>query len=167
MKCCVFQYERFPSFGRHYYLIFIIVPTNARTHVRTHTHTYTYAHTHTVKTNCKIHPRTGREGPEGVEVQLYSFFDLGARWGWVFNTTPRPFYPRERPGTHCIGSWVAPQGRSGRVWKISPPTGIRSPDRPARSESLYGLSYPSTLYVQYKIILQTLLQVGAIINIQQ
>ena len=29
-----------------------------------------------------------------------------------------------------------PQGRSGRVRKISPPTGIRSPDRPARSESL-------------------------------
>ena len=26
--------------------------------------------------------------------------------------------------------------------KISPPTGIRSPDRPARSESLYRLSYP-------------------------
>ena len=35
-----------------------------------------------------------------------------------------------------------PQGRSGRVRKISPPTGIRSPDRLARSESLYGLSYP-------------------------
>ena len=35
-----------------------------------------------------------------------------------------------------------PQGRSGRVWKISPPSGIRSPDRPTRSESLYGLSYP-------------------------
>jgi hypothetical protein len=28
-----------------------------------------------------------------------------------------------------------PQGRSGRLLKISPPTGIRSPDRPARSES--------------------------------
>ena len=26
--------------------------------------------------------------------------------------------------------------------KISPPTGIRSPDRPARSQSLYRLSYP-------------------------
>ena len=26
----------------------------------------------------------------------------------------------------------------------SPPTGIRSPDRPARSESLYRLSYPGT-----------------------
>ena len=35
-----------------------------------------------------------------------------------------------------------PQGRSGRVRKISPLTGIRSPDRPARSESLYRLSYP-------------------------
>ena len=32
-----------------------------------------------------------------------------------------------------------PQGRSGRVRKISLPTGIRSPDRPARSESLYRL----------------------------
>ena len=28
------------------------------------------------------------------------------------------------------------QGRSGRVRKISPPTGIRSQDRPARSDSL-------------------------------
>jgi hypothetical protein len=32
------------------------------------------------------------------------------------------------------------QGRSKRVRKISPPTGIRSPDRPARNESLYRLS---------------------------
>jgi hypothetical protein len=29
-----------------------------------------------------------------------------------------------------------PQGRSGQVWKFSSPTGIRFPDRPARSESL-------------------------------
>jgi hypothetical protein len=35
-----------------------------------------------------------------------------------------------------------PQGRSGRVWKISPSTGNRSPHRPARSESLYRLRYP-------------------------
>ena len=38
---------------------------------------------------------------------------------------------------------MGPKGRSGRVRKISPhPTGIRFPDRPARSESLYRLSYP-------------------------
>ena len=35
-----------------------------------------------------------------------------------------------------------PQGRSGRAWKIPPPTGIQSPDRPGRSESLYRLRYP-------------------------
>jgi hypothetical protein len=35
-----------------------------------------------------------------------------------------------------------PHGRSGQVQKISPPTRIRSPDRPARSESLYRLRYP-------------------------
>jgi len=26
--------------------------------------------------------------------------------GWVVNATPRPLYPLERPGTHCIGDWV-------------------------------------------------------------
>ena len=35
-----------------------------------------------------------------------------------------------------------PQGRSGRVQKITPPVGMRSPDRSAHSESLYRLSYP-------------------------
>ena len=35
-----------------------------------------------------------------------------------------------------------PQDRSARVRKIVPPTRIRSPDHPARSESLYRLSYP-------------------------
>jgi len=35
-----------------------------------------------------------------------------------------------------------PQGRTGQVRKISPFTGIQSPDRPARSESLYRLRCP-------------------------
>ena len=38
-----------------------------------------------------------------------------------------------------------PQGRSGRVRKISPPTGIRSPYCPALSELLYRLSYRGPL----------------------
>ena len=38
------------------------------------------------------------------------------------------------------------QGRSGRC-KISPPTGIRSPDRSARSQSLYRLSYPARVHI--------------------
>jgi hypothetical protein len=32
----------------------------------------------------------------GGQVQVYSFFNLGASWGWVANATPRPLYPRER-----------------------------------------------------------------------
>ena len=40
--------------------------------------------------------------------------------GWVVNATPRPLYPCDRLGTHCIGGWVGPQGRSGQVQKISP-----------------------------------------------
>ena len=42
-----------------------------------------------------------------------------------------------------------PQGRFGQVLKISLPTGIRSPDRPDRSESLYRLSYPAHLEFVY------------------
>jgi hypothetical protein len=30
-----------------------------------------------------------------VEVQLYSLFNLGARWGWVLNAMLRPLYLRE------------------------------------------------------------------------
>jgi hypothetical protein len=30
----------------------------------------------------------------------------------------------KRPGTPSIGGWLGPQGRSGRVWKISPPPGF-------------------------------------------
>ena len=29
--------------------------------------------------------------------------------GWVMNAKPRPLYPRERPGTHCVGGWVDPR----------------------------------------------------------
>jgi hypothetical protein len=47
------------------------------------------------------------------------------------------------------------QGWSGQVRKISPPTGILSPDRPTRSELLYRLSYPGPLKILYvKIKLQ-------------
>jgi len=46
-----------------------------------------------------------------------------------------------------------PQGRFGQVRKTSsPPTGIRSPDRPARGESLYRLHAnngvaPNNMYI--------------------
>jgi hypothetical protein len=59
----------------------------------------------------------------------------------VVNATRRPFYPRKTSDTLCIGAGWA-QGRSEQARKISPPTCIRSPNLPARSESLNRLSDP-------------------------
>ena len=72
---------------------------------------------------------------------LYSFFNLDARWGRVVNATPRPLYPRERPGTNCIGGWVGPQGRSGQVRKISPPPGFDPRTVQPVASRLYRLNY--------------------------
>jgi hypothetical protein len=52
-----------------------------------------------------------------IEVWLYSFFNLGTRWGWVVNASPQPLYPEELHGTHCVEGWVKSQGRFGRVYE--------------------------------------------------
>ena len=70
----------------------------------------------------------------GVDVLLYSSFNLVARWGWVVNATPWQLYPGERPGTRFIGDWVGPMEGLDGCGKFRPPTGIASPDRPACSE---------------------------------
>jgi hypothetical protein len=60
---------------------------------------------------------------------------------WLINFTPRPLYPRGMTRYPLYRRLGGLQGRFGRVLKISSPTGIRSQDCPARSESLYRLSY--------------------------
>jgi hypothetical protein len=87
-----------------------------------------------------------------VEVQLYSFFNLGARWWWVVNAMPRPVHPRERDPVPSVqeAGWAP-----GPVWtdaEILACTGIRSTDRPARTESLYRIPYTGVflpLYLSY------------------
>ena len=52
---------------------------------------------------------------------------------------PFPPTPSEkRPGTHCAGGWVGPRTGLDGCGIYRP--GIRSADRPARSESLYRLT---------------------------
>ena len=93
----------------------------------------------------KFHPTIGHEGPEG-----------GYRYSPILSLTSAvdgvggqrhalTALPPGKTRTLCIGGWLGSQGRSGLVRKISPPTGIRSPDHPARSQSLYRLSYPGPL----------------------
>ena len=77
-----------------------------------------------------------------VEVYLYSFFNLGARCGWVVSVTPRPhFTPAKDPVSIVQEAGWAP----GPVWTGAEnlaSTGIRSPDRPASSQSLHRRSKP-------------------------
>ena len=59
-----------------------------------------------------------------------------------------PLFTRERPGTKCTGGWVG-LGTGLDGTENLAPIGIRYPDRPARSESLYRLRYPGPLQVTY------------------
>ena len=74
-------------------------------------------------------------------------FNLGTRWGWVVIATPRLLYPRKRDP-----AWWAPEP----IWtgvEYLAHTELRFPDRPARSESLYGLSYPGQHYTRRRTFL--------------
>ena len=85
-----------------------------------------------------------------VKVQLYSIFDLGTRRGWRVSITPRPHLT---PGKDPVSIVQEAGWASGPVWigaKNLAPTGIWSPDRPNRRQSLYRLSYPThteTFYI--------------------
>jgi hypothetical protein len=51
------------------------------------------------------HPRIDHEVPKG-EWRYSSLSLTSALDGGGVDDTPRPLYPRERPGTHCTGGWV-------------------------------------------------------------
>ena len=70
------------------------------------------------------------------------FDDLDARSGCVVSSTPRPDFT---PGKDQVPTVQEAGWAPGLVWTggKSPPAGIRSPDRPAPSQSLYRLSYPA------------------------
>jgi len=83
--------------------------------------------------------RTAHRGSKGIALP---FHDHGTRRVWGVSVTPRPLLI---PGKDPVPIVQEAGWASGPVWtgaeNLDPPTGIRSPDRPARSQSLYRLSY--------------------------
>jgi len=108
----------------------------------------------TVKGKIKFTLEQATKAQSGIDVYLYSFFNLSAKWEWVVNAMPRPLYPRERPGALSIRGWVAPRAGLG-VRKISPPPGFdpRTVQPVANSHSTHiivlivAVSYFNTLQV--------------------
>jgi hypothetical protein len=91
----------------------------------------------------KPHPVTGREGPYREKGYTSTLSLTSTLDGGGVNVTPRPLYPGKEIRYPLYRRLGGPNPLSGRVRKISPPSGIRSPELPARRESLYRLSYRS------------------------
>jgi hypothetical protein len=71
------------------------------------------------------------------------FLDLSTRMGCGVSVTPRPL---STPGKDLVPIVQEAGWAPGPVWTGAEnlsPTGIRSADRPAGSQSLYRLSYPA------------------------
>jgi len=82
----------------------------------------------------KVRPRTGLEGPVGERYSstlslTSALYGVGGE-----RHVPAALPPGKRSSTPLYRRLGGPQGLSGRVRKISPPTGIRSPDRSSRSQ---------------------------------
>ena len=72
---------------------------------------------------------------------------------------PAAFYPWERPGTHCTGSWVGPRAGLDRCENLAPPGFDPRTVQPV-AQSVYRLSYPAHKYynfILYYIVLYYIL----------
>jgi hypothetical protein len=84
---------------------------------------------------------TGRAAHRGSRGIALLFHDLGTRRGWGVSVMPRPPFTSGKEPVPIVqeAGWA-----SGPVWTGAEnlaPNGTRSPDRPARSQSLYRLRY--------------------------
>ena len=92
--------------------------------------------------------RTAHRGRRGIALL---FIDHGTRKGWGVSVTPRPLFTSEKdPVPIAQEAGWAP----GPVWAGAEnlaPTGIRYPDRQARSQSLYRLSNRGPRFAGYSL----------------
>jgi hypothetical protein len=74
---------------------------------------------------------TAHRGSRGIALP---FHDHGNKGGMGSASRPGRSLPPEKTRDPLYRRLGGSQGRSGHVRKMSSPTGIRSPDRPARSQ---------------------------------
>ena len=109
-----------------------------------------------VKVKCSRY-RSGVAQRVGRGIALL-FHDRGTRRGWVVSGTPRPhFTPGKDPVPILQEAGWAP----GPVWTGGKSCSHRDsiPDRPARSQSLYRLSYPALIEVPQALLFRVNLRV--------
>jgi hypothetical protein len=83
---------------------------------------------------------TAHRGSRGIALP---FHDHGTRRGWGVSVTPRPlFTPGKDPVPIVQEVGWAPGMIRTRAENLAP-TGIGSPDRPGRSQTLYRIRYPA------------------------
>jgi len=91
---------------------------------------------------------TGRTAHRGSRDMALTFLDHATRRGWGISLTPRLLFT---PGKDAVPIAQEAGWAPGPVWTGAEnlaPTGIRSPDRPARSQSLYRLRYPAHKHIK-------------------
>ena len=84
--------------------------------------------------------RTARRGSRGIALP---FHDHGTRGRWWVSVTPRPLFTQGKDKVPIVqkSGWAPEPVWTGAENFAS--TGIRSPDRPSHSQSLYRLRYPA------------------------
>ena len=93
---------------------------------------------------------TGRTAHRESRVLTLPFHDHGTRSGWGVSVTPRPLFT---PGKDPVPIAQEAEWTLGPVWtgvEYLASTGIRSPDRSARSQLLYRLlpdTVPNSIHV--------------------
>jgi len=108
--------------------------------------------------------RTAHRGSRGIVIH---FLNHDIRRGWGVSVTPRLLFTPGKDPLPIVqkAGWVP-----GPVWtgaEILASTGTRSPNRPARSQSLYRLRYRSHQYVGCSAILTFRRLTSTIVDVTQ
>jgi hypothetical protein len=85
-------------------------------------------------------PSAANRGGEVIAVPIR---DLSTRGVGVQQQAPAALLPEKGPCAHCTGGWLGLEAGLDVYGKCRLRTGVRIPDRPARSKSPYQLRYPS------------------------